>query len=368
MEPDRLRTLVRLLLTPGVTSAAAARLLSACGGDPGRALAMPRDAAAAVPGVGPAVAAALALDPASPAEADREVARARDLGASLLGAGDAGYPFPLRHAFDPPPLLWVRGEWRADDTLAVAVVGSRRASPYGVVQAGRLARGLAAAGVTVASGLARGVDTAAHRGALETEGGRTIAVLGSGFARPYPFENRALLDSVAGRGAALTEFPLDTPPLPWNFPLRNRVLAGLALATIVVEASEKSGSLITARLAAEMGRDVGAVPGRVDAEGSRGAHRLLKEGAALVEGAADVFELLGIPGLGAPPPVAPPAAGSPPGPAGRILAALDGAEPMDADDLAHATGLPGPEVRATLVSLELDGAVRPFPGGRFARA
>jgi DNA processing protein len=319
---------------------------------------------ACVPGVGPVLAAALAEAAATPAEAEREAARALDLGVSLVAPGDPGYPFPLLRTFDPPPLLWVRGEWREEDCAAVAMVGSRKASSYGVVQAGRIARGLAAAGVTVVSGLARGVDTAAHRGALEAEGGRTVAVLGSGLARPYPWENRGLLDEAAARGAVLSEFPFDTPPVPHNFPRRNRVLAALGLATLVVEASEKSGSLITANIANELGKIVAALPGRVDAPESRGANRLLRDGAHLVEGPEDLLALLGIEGLE--PPAAAPSV-LPAGPPGRILAALEGSPPLDPDSLAAATGLAGAAVRAALVDLEIAGAVREFPGGRFAR-
>jgi DNA processing protein len=307
---------------------------------------------------------------ATPAEADREAARAADLGVALVGPGDGGYPLPLLHTFDPPPLLYVRGAWLPGDAVAVAVVGSRRASSYGTIQAGRLGRGLAAAGVTVVSGLARGVDTAAHRGALEAEGGRTAAVLGSGLARPYPLENLPLLEAVAARGAVFSEFPLDMPPQPFNFPRRNRVLAALGLATVVVEASESSGSLITANLAAELGKDVAALPGRVDAPGSRGANRLLKEGAVLVEGPEDVLDLLDLPGLLPGPAygagVATSSAAG--GPGARILAALQGEEALGPDEISLATGLPGPAVRAALADLEIDGAVRGFPGGRFARA
>ena len=292
VDPDRLLPILRILMAPGMRSAAAARLLRAFGGDPDRVLAASRDALASVQGVGPALASALAEAAPGAAEAEGEAARARDMGISLVGPGDPGYPLPLVHTFDPPPLLYARGAWMPGDVVAVAVVGSRRASAYGTIQAGRLARGLAEAGVTVVSGLARGVDAAAHRGALEAPDGRTVAVLGSGLAKPYPFENLSLLDRVAARGAVFSEFPLDAPPLPANFPRRNRVLAALSLATVVVEAAEGSGSLITARLAAELGKDVAALPGRVDAEGSRGANRLLKEGAALVEGAADVIDLL----------------------------------------------------------------------------
>jgi len=364
MDPDRLRPLLRVLLTPGMHSAAAARALRRFGGDPERVLAAPREVLACVAGVGPSLAAALTEAPASPAEADREAARALDLGVALLAPGEPAYPFPLVRTFDPPPLLWVRGEWTPGDCVAVAVVGSRRASSYGVVQAGRIARGLAAAGVTVVSGLARGVDTAAHRGALAVEGGRTVAVLGSGLARPYPWENRGLIDEAAARGAVFSEFPFDTPPVPHNFPRRNRVLAALGLATLVVEASEKSGSLITANIANELGKTVAALPGRVDAPESRGANRLLKDGAHLVEGAEDLLALLGIEGLD---PEAAPAPAAVEGPPGRILAALEGSDPLDPDSLAAATGLPGAAVRAALVDLEIAGSVREFPGGRFAR-
>ncbi len=378
MDEARLRPLLRLLLAPGMHSAAAARLLARFGDDPERVLAAEAGDLARVDGVGPALAAAVAHAAATTDEADREAARCRDLGLSLLGPGDEGYPLPLLHTYDPPPLLYVRGEWREEDAVAVSVVGARRASPYGVVQAGRFAKGLAGLGVTVASGMARGVDTAAHRGALEAGGGRTVAVLGSGHARPYPAENRGLMEQAAARGAVLSEFPLDAPPLPHHFPMRNRVIAALGLGTIVVEASEKSGSLITARLAADAGRQVMAVPGRVDWPLCRGTHRLLKEGAALVEGPEDVLEALGIeiPGptdpsagaasfrVGGDSPGAPP----PEGVAARILAALRGGDPLDADALAAAAGVPAGEARAALVDLELEGRVRVFPGGRYARA
>jgi DNA processing protein len=344
-------------------SAAAARLLAAFGDDPERVLAAPRDALASVEGVGPALAAAVACAAGTAGEAAREARRSADLGLELVGPGDDGYPLPLLHSYDPPPLLWVRGRWEPADAQSVSVVGSRRATPYGVVQAGRIARGLARSGVVVVSGLARGVDTAAHRGALEVDGGRTLAVLGSGHARPYPAENVPLLEEAAARGAVLSDFPLDTPPVPFNFPMRNRVIAALSRATVVVEASEKSGSLITARLANDAGRHVLAVPGRVDSPNSRGVHALLRDGAALAEGPDDVLDALGIPRPETSPP-APTAAGA----GARILGGLDGGEPRDADQIAAVTGLPVAEVRAALVDLEVEGAIVTFPGGRYARA
>jgi DNA processing protein len=354
---------LRVLLTPGLTSAVAARLLRAFGDDPDRVLAAGRDAAS-VPGVGPVVAAALEAGAGSPGAADAEAARARDLGVDLRGPADDGYPRNLRHIFDPPPLLWMRGAWTAADDLAVSVVGARRASPYGLVQAGRFARDLARGGVAVASGAARGVDTAAHRAALEEPGGRTVAVLGSGHARPYPPENARLLDAIAARGAVLSEFPLEAPPLPHHFPLRNRVIAGVALATVVIEAGDRSGSLGTARAAQDVGRPVFALPGRVDAPGSRGVHRLIRESvAALVESPEEVFEALEIPLE----PPAPAAGAAADGPAGRVLAALAGADALDADEVSRAAGIPVGEARALLVDLELDGAVLGLPGGRWCR-
>jgi DNA processing protein len=367
VDPARLLPLLRLLLVPGMDGAAAARLLRRFGDEAGRVLAASRDELARVPGVGPALAAAVAAGAPSTEAAAREAARARDLGIALVGPGDADYPTPLRAAFDPPPLLYAAGEWRRDDLLAVAVVGARRATPYGVVTAGRLARGLAGRGVTVVSGLARGVDTAAHEACLAA-GGRTLAVMGSGHARPYPSENLPLLRAAARSGAALSEFPLDAPPLPHHFPRRNRVLAALALGTVVVEAGEKSGSLITASLALEMGKEVMAVPGRVDAPLSRGVHRLLREGAALVEGVDDIFEALGLEAPAAPPAEAGGAAAEAGSPAARVLAALSDGGERDADELSRVTGLPAEAVRAALADLEIEGAVRAFPGGSFARA
>ncbi len=348
-------------------SAPAARLLRAFGDDPARVLAATRETLARVRGVGPALADGVAAAAGSREDAAREEARARDLGLSLLGPGDEGYPLPLLHAHDPPPLLYVWGAWLPDDAVSVAVVGARRATPYGVVQAARLARGLAGAGVTVVSGLARGVDGAAHRAALEAPGGRTLAVIGSGFARPYPAEHRGLLRDAAARGAGISEFPLDTPPLPLNFPRRNRVLAALALGTLVVEAAERSGALITAHHAMEAGRDVMALPGRVDSDLSRGAHRLLRDGAALVETWEDVLDTLGLPvpdPAGAGPAAVPGAEG---GTRGVVLARLRGGDCLDADDLARLTGRDAAEVLAALAELEVDGLVRAFPGGRFAR-
>src|SRR5437762_9206972 len=205
-----------------------------------------------------------------------------------ISLGDTAYPANLREIQTPPGRLYVRGTLTEDDALAVAIVGARAATPYGVAVAERLAADLAARGVTVVSGLARGIDSAAHRGALRV-GGRTIAVLGSGADVIYPPENRRLAARIEEGGAVVSQFAPGTPPLAHHFPLRNRVIAGLSLGVVVVEAAERSGALITARLAAEFGREVMAVPGPVTSPASRGAHALIRDGAALVESGEDVI-------------------------------------------------------------------------------
>jgi DNA processing protein len=208
---------------------------------------------------------------------------------AVVRLADDDYPPLLREIHDPPPELMLLGRLEPGDVRAVAVVGSRHPSEYGLMTAERLGGELAAAGVTVVSGLALGIDGAAHRGALAA-GGRTIAVLGSGLDRIFPAQHRELATMIAGQGAVVSEFALGTEPYPGNFPRRNRIVSGLARAVVVVEAGERSGSLITARLAGEQGRDVYSVPGEVCLERTRGTHRLLRQGAAPVETALDVLQ------------------------------------------------------------------------------
>ena len=215
--------------------------------------------------------------------------RARSFGARLLTLEDSEYPRSLRFIYDPPSHLYVRGRIVPEDAQAIAVVGARSASPYGLATAEALSRDLAESGITVVSGLAIGIDGAAHRGALRA-GGRTIAVLGCGIDTVYPARHRRLAEEIAEHGAVVSEFPLGAPPYAFHFPRRNRIVSGLSLGVVVVEAGERSGSLITARLAAEQGREVMAVPGPIDSYRTRGTHRLLREGAALVERGADVME------------------------------------------------------------------------------
>jgi DNA processing protein len=216
---------------------------------------------------------------------------ARD-GISLIALERFCLPAGLHAISDMPPVLWYRGALDALDAPAVAIVGSRAASAVALETAAQLGEDLAAFGITVISGLARGVDSAAHRGALRT--GRTIAVLGSGVDRVYPHEHRGLAREVASRGLVLSEFAPGTPPLKYHFPLRNRVISGLSRAVVVIEASEKSGSLITAACALEQGRDVMAVPGNVLSGRNRGGHALIRDGATIVEGANDIVEELGL--------------------------------------------------------------------------
>ena len=228
--------------------------------------------------------------------ADEELARAAQRGITVLTLDDPLYPRSLLSTYDPPIVLYVDGKLLPEDALSIAIVGSRHCSHYGRAQAEKLAAGLASAGFTVVSGLARGIDSAAHAGAINVDRGRTVAVLGNGLGTVYPPENRGLYDRIvapdAQRGAVLSELPLDTPPAAQHFPGRNRIIAGMTLGTVVVEGSETSGSLITARYAVDMDREVFAVPGSVDSPNARGPHRLIKAGAKLVEDVDDILQEL----------------------------------------------------------------------------
>ena len=244
-----------------------------------------------VPGVGAKVAQGIAeareaCDPAG------ELARCAAAGVEPLMARGPGYPPALLEIPDPPALLYVKGHIELVDQLAIAIVGSRRCTPYGIRMAERLAAGLARVGLTIVSGLARGIDAAAHRGAL-TAGGRTLAVLANGLSSVYPPEHADLAEEVAARGALISEMPMLQEPLAPLFPQRNRLISGLSMGVIVVEATPRSGSLSTARHAVEQNRDVFAVPGPIDSLCSRGCHRLLRDGATLVEGVDDVLATLG---------------------------------------------------------------------------
>lgn len=227
-----------------------------------------------------------------PKEVQQNLALARKNGVSIITFSDPNYPTLLRQIHDPPPMLYVYGKLHPD-SLNIAIVGSRNATSYGRTVTEHLSANLARRGFTVVSGMARGIDTAAHKGALSA-GGETIAVLGCGLDTIYPAENKSLFYRIAEIGAVISEFPFLTPPDAHNFPIRNRIISGLALGTVIVEATQKSGSLITARLAAEQGREVFAVPGSVTSFKSMGTHRLIKQGAKLVEHVDDIVEELNI--------------------------------------------------------------------------
>jgi DNA processing protein len=296
----------------------------------------------------------------------RDLALLERLGASLLTLRDFAYPANLREIHDPPIALYVRGELRPEDRYAVAMVGTRRASSYGAVVAEALARDLAARGLTIVSGMARGSDSAAHRGALAARG-RTIAALPCGLDICYPPENRDLMEQIVASGAAVSELPFGTPPRRTLFPARNRIISGMTLGTIVTEAPERSGALITARLAAEQGREVFAVPGSINSTLSRGTHGLIKDGAKLVQTVEDVLEEIQAPqrpaGAVAGEPAAPPALSDE---EKRLLALLT-LEQRHVDDLIQETGFAASQVNSNLLMLELKGLVRRLPGNVFLR-
>jgi DNA processing protein len=295
--------------------------------------------------------------------AESGIRRAREGRITPVPWSDAAYPPALTTIIDPPPLLWVLGRVAALSTPSVAIVGARAASAYALSVAERLASDLTAAGLTVVSGLARGVDSAAHRGTVAS-GGVTVAVLGSGVDVLYPAEHAPLAREIEKNGAVISELVPGTPPQPQFFPLRNRIISGLSRAVVVIEAGEKSGSLITARSALEQGRDVLAVPGNVLSGRNRGAHALLRDGARIVETAQDILEELGL--LGSP--CAPAFASRSLTPVrDPILSCLVPGEPSDLDEIAERSGLSPARLLPRLFELELQGAVTRLGGGRFVR-
>jgi len=364
MEPVERAAWLRLTLTPEVGPRAARMLLAAYGlpdaifaaGRASLARHLPQALAAvlaapAAPGVAGAVQAAerwLELDPSN----------------ALLTLADDDYPPLLLATVDPPPALFAVGRRELLRRPALAVVGSRSATQQGAANADAFAQHLARAGLTVVSGLALGIDAAAHRGALRAlddgADASTIAVLGTGVDVVYPASNRALHQAIRGRGLLLSEFALGTPGIAHNFPRRNRIIAGLARGVLVVEAALRSGSLITARLAAEGGREVFALPGSIHSPTARGCHRLIKEGAKLVESAQDILDELRIDARAADRRAPRPAAH------GALLAAL-GFDPVDLDTLAARTGRDAGSLAAELLELELAQDVERLPGNRYQR-
>jgi DNA processing protein len=370
MEREEIASWLRLALTPGVGNAGARKLMAAFG-PPSSLFSAPPSALREF--AGPALAAALTQEPlefaaqlrATEAWLDQERA---DVPRHVLHLADPDYPPALLNTEDPPLMLYVLGRVRLPWPTAIAVVGSRNPTPQGQANAQQFSRSLAQAGLTVVSGLALGIDGAAHEGALEgaaPEQLATIAVVGTGLDSVYPRQHEALAERIAQRGLIVSEYPLGTAPLSANFPRRNRIISGLSEGTLVVEAAVRSGSLITARMAIEQGKDVFAIPGSIHSPQSRGCHELLRQGAKLVESAQDVLEELG-PGIAvaAKPTTSPvPAATGAPG---RLLEAL-GFDPVSLDALVARTGTSTAELQALLLELELSGHVSRLPGGLFQR-
>jgi DNA processing protein len=302
-------------------------------------------------------------------DVEAEIALCRQHGIDILTEAHAAYPRALREIHDPPGVLFVRGTLKPNDALAVGIVGTRHGTPYGLRQAERLAGGLARAGLTIVSGLARGIDAAAHRAALAA-GGRTIAVLASGVMNIYPPEHDKLAEEVAACGALVSESPPRSQPLAGTFPQRNRLISGLSLGVIVVEAADRSGALITARHAMEQGREVFAVPGNVDSRMSRGCHQLIRDGAKLVESADDVLEELG------------PLVEAAPRDDGQVIhhpaelllneleqqvLAVVGGEATPIDQIVTQSGLPVAQVLSTISVLEMRRLIRRLSGATVIR-
>jgi len=315
---------------------------------------------------------ALAMRSGAAALANAAERRARQLGAALCTLADDDFPPALRELALPPPAVHIAGDVESTAAPAVAIVGSRRASPYGIEVATWLGQELARSGLVVVSGFARGVDAAAHRGALRAVGGRTVAVLGCGLAYDYPSGQRPLAQEIRGRGALLSEFPCDAAPQTWHFPVRNRIIAALSRATIVVEATLRSGSLITARLALEMGREVLAVPGRITDELALGTNELLRDGAVPVTHPGDVLDALDF-GAAARPAGTRPAVEARPVPRGlaplqaALFAALDAVDGRPPEALAECAGCAVDGALGALLDLELAGHAVRMPGGLYRR-
>lgn len=301
------------------------------------------------------------------ARVENELKLMRKHQVTLVTSLDESYPSSLLNIYDPPPFLYVKGELKKEDAIAVAVVGSRFASYYGKLAAERISRDLALEGVTVVSGLARGIDTSAHRGALSA-GGRTIAVLGCGIDVEYPIENKRLREEIALSGALISELRMSTPPSSSHFPVRNRIISGLSVGVVVVEASHRSGSLITARLALEQGRDVFAVPGSIDSLRSRGTHGLIKEGAKLVEDAQDIISEL-LPQIKGRPQLAEFTQDKSELLSCEARSILDvlAQGQLQIDRIIAETDLKSSQVSSALLDLELRGLIRQLPGKVFVR-
>jgi len=346
---------LRLTLIPGIGGESQRKLLAAFG-LPEAVFAAGRLAARSV--IGDRADLLFDFDPSEAVE--HSIAWASLPGQHILTLADDTYPKALLEIADPPSMLYVRGNPALLQKRSLAMVGSRNATPQGLQTAENFARALAGKGLCIVSGLALGIDAAAHRGALAA-GGDTIAVIGTGADRIYPARNKELALAIVEHGAVISEFPLGTPAIAANFPRRNRIISGLSRGVLVVEAAPDSGSLITARLAGEQGREVFAIPGSIHSPVARGCHKLIKQGAKLVETANDVLEELG--NFSSP---IPPTESTPPDDEHPLLAAL-GHDPCSLDDLVEYTGQSAELLLPELLMLELSGQIAPLPGNRYQR-
>ncbi len=361
MGPDERAAWLRLLLTDGVGNETARKLLTAFGSPEA---VWQQDFSTLKAVAGARVAEALSTPPAElPQALDQlEAWLAAGSDRHVLTLGDPHYPAELLQTPDPPLLLYVLGQLSAlQHPQRLAIVGSRNPTPQGALNARQFAHALGQAGVCVVSGLALGVDGAAHEGALEA-GAPTIAVVGTGLDRVYPSRHRDLAHRIVAQGALVSEYPLGTPPLSPNFPKRNRIIAGLSQGTLVVEAALQSGSLITARQAAEQGREVFAIPGSIHSPQARGCHALIRQGAKLVESAQDILEELRVPD-----PLAQPRQPAPEPQQEDGLLAVMGFDPVGLDALQARCGLDTATLQARLLELELDGHIGRLPGGLLQR-
>jgi len=354
-----------LSLTPGVGSTLIKRLVDQFD-NPEAVFQAPMKELLRIEGLGEKVALEIRKGPLEKA-VERELSLLKEVGGAILTLKDDAYPKRLRDIYDPPAVLYVRGELKKEDELAVSIVGSRKTSPYGRWITEKVSQELARHGVTIVSGMARGIDSLAHWGAISA-GGRTIAVLGCGVDVIYPSENRNLFRKIIECGAVLSEFRMGSPPEAGHFPKRNRIISGLSLGVVVVEASTKSGSLLTAGYALEQGREVFAVPGNVGFEGSRGTNRLIKDGAKMVESSEDVLEEIlpqwrreeettqqvESPGRDLPEEE-------------RILYELLGETSLHIDAIIQESGFEPGTVSSLLLNLELKGFISQWPGKCFSR-
>ena len=352
---EELAAWLRLTLIPGIGGESQRKLLAAFG-LPEAIFAAGRLATRSV--IGDRANLLFDFDPSE--EVDRNIAWASQPGQSILTLADKAYPQSLLEIADPPNVLYVRGNAALLQTRGLAMVGSRNATPQGLQTAENFAKTLAGRGLCIISGLALGIDAAAHRGALAA-GGETIAVIGTGADRIYPARNKELALAIVEQGAIVSEFPLGTPAIAANFPRRNRIISGLSRGVLVVEAAPESGSLITARLAGEQGREVFAIPGSIHSPVARGCHKLIKQGAKLVETAQDVLEELG--DINQQVVTSESSTSSEENP---LLAAL-GHDPCTLDELVERTGLRADQLLGELLTLELSGQLATLPGNRYQR-